>query len=134
MTFLVQRKGEKVAILLEKIQQVMQQKKRFAWNGLPKTGGKSEKEFSKCQNMMEAQVDKKAVGDIFINFAENYPEVHVRESEYKKLEEPGFYHFSWEGKVSKEHKEELMKLTHHAEGIYAETGAEYVHVEVAFGE
>lgn len=31
-------------------------------------------------------------------------------------------------------KDDFLRLTHHAEGLYEGTGAEYVHVEVSFGQ
>lgn len=78
-------------------------------------------------------IDNCDIPAICDNFADNYPEVNVDENSYEN--DGDMVKFSWIGSVdSAEDAEELMRLTHHAEGIYDGTSAEYVHVEVRIGE
>lgn len=77
---------------------------------------------------MNCMINKENIGVIFDNFSQSYPEMDVEESFYCKITD-GF-RFVWIGKIKEEDRDAFMRLTHHAEGIYEDTGAEYVHVDV----
>lgn len=73
------------------------------------------------------------------NFSENYPEFaeEMEEEEFSCNEETGEIKILWSGEfedLSEEDRNELIRLTHHAEGLYEDTDAEYVHVEVCIDE
>lgn len=77
-----------------------------------------------------------AVGN---NFVENYPEFSefMTEKMSKYNESSEEFMFLWEGKfpeLSETDRNTLIRLTHHAEGIYEFTRAEYVHVEVCVND
>lgn len=78
--------------------------------------------------VMSCMLDKENVGIVFDNFRENYPEMDVEESFYYNIAD-GF-RFVWIGKIKEDNRDAFMRLTHRAEGIYEDTGAEYVHVDV----
>lgn len=67
---------------------------------------------------------------ILDNFADNYPEINVDENSYENNGD--MIKFTWTGSIdAAEDAEVLIRLTHHAEGIYDGTSAEHVHVEVS---
>lgn len=85
----------------------------------------------------EAIGTEETVGDICYNFHENYPEFagNMEEIDYAYDEDTMEFMLLWagqfeDGQLDEYDMEVLMKLTHHAEGFYDETDAEYVHVEV----
>lgn len=87
--------------------------------------------------LFEAVGTRETVDDIYNNFCENYPEfsVNMTEEEYDFNEETGQFKVLWEGdfednELDDDDMYELVRLTHHAEGFYEDTDAEYVHVEV----
>ncbi len=78
-------------------------------------------------------IDNCDIPTIYDNFADNYPEFDVGEEIYEN--DGDMVKFTWTGSTdSLEDAEGLICLTHHAEGIYDGTSAEYVHVEVRIGE
>lgn len=78
--------------------------------------------------VMSCMLDKENIGVVFDNFGENYPEMDVDESFYYNITD-GF-RFVWIGEIEEDDRNAFMRLTHHAEGIFEDTGAEYVHVDV----
>lgn len=75
-------------------------------------------------------IDNCDIPAICANFADNYPEFDVDENSYEN--DGDMVKFTWTGSVdSSEDAEALIRLTHHAEGIYDGTSAEHVHVEVS---
>lgn len=99
--------------------------------------GEGEPTMKKCKIIMTCKIKEDDIEEIFNHFIENYPEVELVEDEnspynpgiYEKLDN-GFMKFEWNGTVKDGGEDEIIRLTHHAEGIYGETSAEYVHVEV----
>ena len=90
--------------------------------------------------MMEVKIKFEAVGsidtvnDICNNFCENYPEFSFNmEKDYKYNTDTKEFMLLWSGEfdeLSEDDMFELIRMTHHAEGFYDDTDAEYVHVEV----
>lgn len=77
------------------------------------------------------------ITDLRNNFNENYPEFarNMNECENEYTYKDGMVHIAWEGNFdktfcNKDNINELIRLTHHAEGLYEDTDLEYVHVEV----
>lgn len=81
------------------------------------------------QIIMWCKLNKEDIGQIFDNFCAGYPEVDTDESFYENLEGDEVK-FTWEGTVEDEDVDGIIRMTHHAEGLYFDTSAEYVHVEV----
>ena len=88
---------------------------------------------------MEIRILFQAVGsedvmyDVADNFGANYPEFSEKmEPEICEHNDTNDFTILWIGdfELSKEDEKELIRLTHHAEGFYEGTDAEYVHVEV----
>ena len=80
---------------------------------------------------MTCLIGKEEIHKIFNNFSVNYPEYASYMSGMYHKANDGYDTFEWSGELPEEsYTEDLIRLTHHAEGIYDETGAEYVHVEV----
>lgn len=75
-------------------------------------------------------LNKEDIEKIFDNFSDSYPEVEMEESYYDQSLEDGTLEFTWEGIIGEKSVDDIIRLTHHAEGIYEDTSAEYVHVEV----
>ena len=87
--------------------------------------------------LFEAVGTTDTVDDICNNFYVNYPEfaVNMEEDEYDYNEKTNEFKLVWVGKFEKDELDDhdmdtLIRLTHHAEGFYDDTNAEYVHVEV----
>lgn len=74
-------------------------------------------------------VDKGDVEQIFDNFCTSYPEVNTDESFHENLKDDEVK-FTWKGTVEDKYGEGIIRMTHHAEGLYSDTSAEHVHVEV----
>lgn len=77
------------------------------------------------------------VDDIYNNFCESYPEFssNMEEEDYKYNKKTKEFMILWSGEfeddeLSEDDMDTLIRLTHHAEGFYECTDAEYVHVEV----
>jgi hypothetical protein len=82
---------------------------------------------------MECEIREENHLDVFDNIAENYPDFFLEEAECQSLKK-GSFQYIWKGKIEECKKDDFLRLTHHAEGLYEGTGAEYVHVEVSFGQ
>lgn len=93
--------------------------------------------------MKEIKIKFEAVGsintvdDICNNFYENYPEFssNMEEEDYNYNKKTKEFMILWSGefedcKLNNDNMNKLIRLTHHAEGFYEYTDAEYVHVEV----
>ena len=93
--------------------------------------------------MKEIKIKFEAVGttdtvnDVCNNFCEGYPEFscNMEEEDYKYNKKTKEFMILWSGEfeddeLSEDNMNELIRLTHHAEGFYECTNAEYVHVEV----
>ena len=90
--------------------------------------------------MKEIKIKFEAVGtvntvdDICNNFYENYPEfaANMEEEEYEYNKKTKEFMLLWVGEFDPDEDDmnTLIRLTHHAEGFYEDTDAEYVHVEV----
>ena len=85
----------------------------------------------------EAVGNKNTVDDICNNFYENYPEFssNMEEEDYKYKSKTKKFMLLWAGEFEDDELDDrdmdtLLRLTHHAEGFYEGTNAEYVHVEV----
>ena len=77
------------------------------------------------------------VDDVCHNFCEAYPKfsANMDEEDYDFNDKTGEFKLLWGGEFEEGHLNEhdidtLIRLTHHAEGFYEDTDAEYVHVEV----
>lgn len=92
----------------------------------------SEVEYVSVEIVMICKVDESEIETIFDNFADNYPEFDVGENSYEN--DGDMVKFTWIGRVRLEDADSMIRLTHHAEGIYCGTSAEHVHVEVRIGE
>ena len=92
---------------------------------------------------MEIKIKFEAIGsidtvdDICRNFCENYPEFscNMEEEDYKYNKKTKEFMLLWSGEFEDDELSEydmhtLIRLTHHAEGLYECTDSEYVHVEV----
>ena len=85
--------------------------------------------MKKIKIVMTCQLPDSEVEIVFRNMAEGYPEYSVS-GKYEK-EQDGMQRFEWDGVLLEWGSEdEFIRLTHHAEGLYENTSAEYVHVEV----
>ena len=93
--------------------------------------------------MKEIKIKFEAVGsvntvdEICNNFYENYPAfaANMEEEDYKYNEKTNEFMLLWCGEFEDDELDDddmntLIRLTHHAEGFYDDTDAEYVHVEV----
>ena len=93
--------------------------------------------------MKEIKIKFEAVGtpdtvdDVCNNFCEYYPEFssNMEEEDYEYNEETKEFMLLWSGEFEDDRLDEhdmdvLIRFTHHAEGFYEGTDAEYVHVEV----
>ena len=93
--------------------------------------------------MNEIKIKFEAVGsidtvdDICNNFCECYPEFscNMEEEDYRYNKKTKEFMVLWSGEfedeeLSGDDMNTLIRLTHHAEGFYEGTSAEYVHVEV----
>lgn len=93
--------------------------------------------------MMNIKIKFEAVGsvdtvdNVCSNFYQNYPKFscHMEEEDYEYNEETEEFMLLWDGefeddKLNENDIDTLIRLTHHAEGFYDNTDAEYVHVEV----
>lgn len=87
--------------------------------------------------LFEAVGTTDTVDDVCHNFYEQYPEfaAHMEEEDYEYNEKTKEFKLLWvgefkEGELDDHDMDILIRLTHHAEGFYEETNAEYVHVEV----
>lgn len=85
----------------------------------------------------EAVGSKKTVADICNNFCECYPEFssNMEEEDYRYDDKTKEFMILWAGsfnddELSSRDINTLIRLTHHAEGFYEMTDAEFVHVEV----
>lgn len=80
---------------------------------------------------MTCLIGKEEIHKIFNNFSKNYPEYASYMSGMYHKANDGYDTFEWSGELPEtSFTDDLIRLTHHAEGIYDVTGAEYVHVEV----
>lgn len=92
--------------------------------------------------MKEIKIKFEAVGsvdtvdDVCSNFYQNYPKfaAHMEEEDYKYNKKTKDFMLLWVGEFQDDELDEydmdtLIRLTHHAEGFYDDTDAEYVHVE-----
>lgn len=77
------------------------------------------------------------VDDVCHNFYEQYPEfaAHMDEDEYVYDKNTKEFKLLWVGEFEEDELDDhdidvLIRLTHHAEGFYECTDAEFVHVEV----
>ena len=93
--------------------------------------------MQKVKIKFEAVGSVDTVDDICSNFYQNYPEfaANMGEEECSYNEETGEFALLWAGDFDDDELDEydlntLIRLTHHAEGFYDDTDAEYVHVEV----
>lgn len=93
--------------------------------------------------MKEIKIKFEAVGyvdtvdDICNNFYTNYSHFscEMEEEDYEFDNETNEFMLLWSGEFEDNELDEddidtLIRLTHHAEGFYDDTDAEYVHVEV----
>lgn len=93
--------------------------------------------------MKEIKIKFEAVGSINTvdaicnNFYENYPvfSSNMEEEDYNYNKKTKEFMILWSGEFedcefNNDNMNELIRLTHHAEGFYECTDAEYVHVEV----
>lgn len=80
----------------------------------------------------EAVGSVETVNEVCNNFCENYPEYssNMEEDDYSYNEDTGEFMLLWSGEIEEDEFDNLIRLTHHAEGFYEFTDAEYVHVEV----
>ena len=76
----------------------------------------------------EAQGTEVTMEKVLENFAREYPEYSSLEVK-ETLCDKGEIKILWIGETETS-EEELVRLTHHAEGMYEGTDAEYVNVEV----
>lgn len=70
------------------------------------------------------------ISQLYSNLYTEYNEYKMKEEKYSW--EDGELLILWVGTVEKEKfdEEEFIRLTHHAEGLYSNTGIQHVHVEV----
>ena len=93
--------------------------------------------------MMNIKIKFEAVGTVDTvdavcnNFYTWYSEFasNMEEEDYEYNKKTGEFMLLWEGDFEDDELDEddmdtLLRLTHHAEGFYEDTDAEYVHVEV----
>ena len=73
------------------------------------------------------------IDDLCNNFYEGYPSwaFNMEETDFDRADD-GSFKIIWEGTLDVTESEinKLIRLTHHAEGFYANTNIEYTHVEV----
>lgn len=100
---------------------------------MQKRNMKEKRKYVSVTITMDCKIKESSRLDVLDNMAENYPEFLIEEAEIQSLE-AGFSRYIWKGKTEECNQEDFSRLTHHAEGLYEETGAEYVHVEVSFGQ
>ena len=93
--------------------------------------------MKKIKIKFEAVGSTNTVDDIYNNFCEGYPEFssNMEEEDYKYNKKTKEFMILWSGEfeddeLSENDMDTLIRLTHHAEGLYECTDAEYVHVEV----
>lgn len=80
---------------------------------------------------LTCQMDKQKAWSVVYNITREYPEILVESINTIFSMEEGVPHiFEIHGFVEKQHLDDILKLTHHAEGLYENTGAEHVHVDV----
>lgn len=76
------------------------------------------------------------IDDVCNNFYENYPHLAANMKEIGFEKQKGkYFKIIWEGEfedgdLEESDVDEVIRLTHHAEGFYDDTNVEYVHVEV----
>lgn len=85
----------------------------------------------------EAYGTPETANNVYSNFCENYPEFssNMTEEDYEYNKQENTIMMLWsgefkEGELDDNDMDGFYKLTHHAEGLYEDTDAEYVHVEV----
>ena len=104
----------------------------------------------KVKILFEAHGSTQAVDNVCCNFHQHYPEfaAEMEEVDYKYSKRTKNFMLLWEGDFTEEflneqnswslvgytNRDVLLRLTHHAEGFYDETGATGVHVEVYVDE
>lgn len=93
--------------------------------------------MNNIQIKLEAFGAISTVDDVCSNFYEYYPEFsgNMEEENCTYDEKTQLFTLCWsgnfdEGELSEGDLDTLIRLTHHAEGLYENTDAEYVHVEV----
>lgn len=100
----------------------------------------------KVKILFEANGSPETVDAVRCNFHNNYPEfaAEMKNEEYDYNKETGRFRLLWVGDFDESflgdkndesligytNRDILLRLTHHAEGFYDLTDAEYVHVEV----
>lgn len=93
--------------------------------------------------MKEIKIKFEAVGSLDTvdavcnNFYEGYPKfaANMDEEDFSHNAKANEFMLLWAGEFEDDYlddrdMDELIRLTHHAEGFYEDTDAEYVHVEV----
>lgn len=80
---------------------------------------------------LTCQMDKQKAWSVVYNITHEYPEIMVGSiNTIFPMEEGAPHIFEIRGFVEKQHIDDILQLTHHAEGLYENTGAEHVHVDV----
>ena len=81
------------------------------------------------------------VDDVCHNFGEYYPHLaaNMEEEDYEYNKKTKEFMLLWAGEfeddqLDEHDMDEIIRLTHHAEGFYEDTDAEYVHVEVCVND
>lgn len=76
-------------------------------------------------------MDKQKVWSVVYNITHEYPEIMIESiNTIFPMEESAPHIFEIHGFVEKQHLDDILRLTHHAEGLYENTDAEHVHVDV----
>lgn len=81
-----------------------------------------------CPTVFDADELSERFYNNYWYFAEEFYEVEYSYSESTKM-----VHFIWAGKtdeLSDEDRDDLIRLTHHAEALYEDSNIEHTHVEV----
>lgn len=87
----------------------------------------------KIKMKVTADMSNGYVDEIEYNASEQYPEFHfecIKRTEFKNGNVN--YYFNGEMEDTEENRRNFGRLTHHAEGLYENSDAENVHVEVYF--
>ena len=88
-------------------------------------------EKSDVMIILTCQMDKQKAWSVVYNIIHEYPEIMVESiNTIFPMEEGAVHIFKIHGFVEKQHLDDILRLTHHAEGLYENTDAEHVHVDV----
>lgn len=80
---------------------------------------------------LTCQMDRQKAWSVVYNITHEYPEILVESvNTIFPMEEGAPHIFEIRGFVENQHLDDILRLTHHAEGLYENTGAEHGHVDV----